>query len=364
LKVSLLYKPDWDQVKQRYMTWWAREEIEGPLLIVHAPVEKPVVHVPAPKPDPTPEERWLDIEYRIIATDWQLAHTYHAGDAFPWFDTNLGPGSLAIHLGSPPTFDHNTVWYGKVFDDITTAQIPPYNPEEKYWKINTEMARQGMEYFKGKALVSFPDFVENLDTLASLRGTLELLTDLVDHPEDVHRLQKDILERYFDYYDAFEKIIRDEDGGTVFSAFHIWGLGRTCKLQCDMSCMISPPLFNEFVLPYLEQQCERLDNTIYHLDGVDAIKHLDALCSIHKLNAIQWTPGAGQPHAGDPCWYPLYQEALRAGKGVLALGVPPESVQPLIEAIGTRGVMVSTWTNTPEEADELVRQSKRWRKQH
>lgn len=210
--------------------------------------------------------------------------------------------------------------------------------------------------------MAFPDLIENLDILASLRGSLELLTDLKDHPEHVHRHQRDLLERYFEYYDTFAEIIRDEDGGTVFAAFNIWGIGRTCKLQCDMSCMISPELFNEFVLPYLDQQCRRLDNTIYHLDGVNAIKHLDALCSIETLNAIQWTPGAGQPHAGDPCWYPLYQRILDAGKGVLALGMPPEAVQPLVEAIGTRGVMISTWTNSPEEADELVKHSKRWRK--
>lgn len=360
--MSLLYKPDWDQVKPRFMAWWAREEIEGPLLIVHAPREKPLVEVPAPNPAPTPEERWLDIEYRITAAEWQFAHTYYAGDAFPWFDTNLGPGSLAIHLGSPPHFDHATVWYGRAFDDITTAQIPPFHPDEKYWKVNTEMARQGMEHFRGKALVSFPDLIENLDTLASLLSIERLLTALVDYPEHVHRLQRDVLERYFDYYDAFEPLIRDEDGGTVFSAFHIWGIGRTCKLQCDMSCMISRKQFQEFVLPYLEAQCERLDNTIYHLDGVNAMQHLDALCGISRLNAIQWTPGAGQPHAGDPRWYPLYQKALAAGKGVLALGVPPESVQPLVEALGTRGVLISTWTDTPEEADELVKQSKGWRK--
>lgn len=146
--MSLLYKSDWDAVKPRYMAWWAREEMEGPLLIALAPLRKPVVDVPRPNPNPTIEQRWLDIEYRITEAEWHFAHTYHGGDAFPWFETNLGPGSLAIHLGSPPTFDQNTVWYGQVWDDITTAQIPPYNPEEPYWQLSLEMARQGMEYFK------------------------------------------------------------------------------------------------------------------------------------------------------------------------------------------------------------------------
>ena len=58
-------------------------------------------------------------------------------------------------------------------------------------------------------------------------------------------------------------------------------------------------------MPSLQQQCQKLDYTLYHLDGPDAIKHLDALMEIEELDALQWTPGAGKPDGGDELWYPI-----------------------------------------------------------
>ena len=49
------------------------------------------------------------------------------------------------------------------------------------------------------------------------------------------------------------------------------------KLQSDISVMISPKSFRRFVQPFIREQCQRLDYSMYHLDGVDAIRHLPAL---------------------------------------------------------------------------------------
>ena len=60
----------------------------------------------------------------------------------------------------------------------------------------------------------------------------------------------------------------------------------------------------------------RLDNTIYHLDGPDAIKHIPALMEIAELNGLQWTCGAGQPDGGAMRWYPIYDQVRAAGKSL------------------------------------------------
>jgi hypothetical protein len=80
--------------------------------------------------------------------------------------------------------------------------------------------------------------------------------------------------------------------------------------------MISPGMFREYILPSLQKQCRNLDHTIYHLDGPDAIKHVDALLEIEELNAIQWTPGAGNPDGGNEIWYPMYDKVINAGKSL------------------------------------------------
>lgn len=74
------------------------------------------------------------------------------------------------------------------------------------------------------------------------------------------------------------------------------------KLQSDISTMISQDDYRRFVQPFIREQCQKIDYTLYHLDGVGAMHHLPALLEIEELNAIQWTPGVGEP-----------QEVLRSG---------------------------------------------------
>ena len=55
---------------------------------------------------------------------------------------------------------------------------------------------------------------------------------------------------------------------------------------------------------------------IYHLDGPDAIMHVDALMEVEELTALQWTPGAGNPDGGSERWYPMYDRVKAAGKSL------------------------------------------------
>lgn len=52
--------------------------------------------------------------------------------------------------------------------------------------------------------------------------------------------------------------------------------------------------------------------------------HLPALLEIEELNAIQWTPGVGEPQGGSPKWYDLYKKILAGGKSVMACWVTLE----------------------------------------
>ena len=78
--------------------------------------------------------------------------------------------------------------------------------------------------------------------------------------------------------------------------------------------MISPDQFREFVQPSLRRQCEILDHSLYHLDGPDAIRHLDAILEVEELDALQFTAGAGQTPPSDPKWDSIHDKVKAAGK--------------------------------------------------
>jgi hypothetical protein len=121
--------------------------------------------------------------------------------------------------------------------------------------------------------------------------------------------------------------------------------------------MISPKMFAEFVLPYLKRQCDGLDYSLYHLDGPEAVCHLDHLLSIESLDCIQWTPGAGQPGGGNPCWDTIYKKVLDAGKLIHA-GMAPHEIKPFVKRFGKKSVYIVTNTKTEEEGLRLVSETK------
>ena len=351
---------DWARSRERHEAWWHGEVIDRVLLQVTAPKDDaPREPPPAPK---DAQEQWLDPEFRIRSFEWHLNRTYYAGDAFPYFDTQLGPGTFSTFIGARPEFASNTVWYHPCVDDIPNAKPPSFSEGNRYWQLVQELSRKGVERFEGRALVAFPDMIENLDTISSLFGNRELLLALLDYPEKVHEFQRAILPLYMEYHRQLYEIIKDDVGGSCFCAFHIYGKGRIAKLQCDFSAMISAKMFEEFLVPYMEPQCKMLDHTVYHWDGTCALQHEGPLFSMPSLQAIQWTPGAGQPSVGDPTWYPLHHRARAAGKSLLLLGVTPQEAQDLVEEFGPEGLHIITSTSSPDEADDLVRRSFAWRK--
>jgi hypothetical protein len=76
--------------------------------------------------------------------------------------------------------------------------------------------------------------------------------------------------------------------------------------------MLGPALFSEFARPELEAMCRRLQNNLYHMDGVGQLAFFDQLLDMPELDGIQWVPGAGRPRQIE--WPEVMQGVYRAGK--------------------------------------------------
>ncbi len=335
--MNLSLKPDWPLARQTYRDWWSGR---GLAVYIHASRPEPVFEAPDPGPPADLEQQWLDIDYRVARDLHHLSRTWFGGVAMPHFAPNFGPGSLGLLLGCRHVLEPETIWFGPVMEALETHPPLGFRPEGFWWEKHRDYIRQAREASRGRALVALPDLIENIDTLAQLRGTDHVLLDLLDDPDSVRRRLEEIEQAWFACYDALYELVQDDDGGCYDFAFTLWAPGKTCKIQCDLSCMISPDAFRTFVVPGLTRQCEFLDYSLYHLDGTTALQHVDALLEIAPLDAIEWTPQAGQPQGGSPHWYDLYRRIKQGGKRVQAVGVKPEEVLPLIDAVGPEGLFI------------------------
>lgn len=361
------YKQNWEETRERFAVWWERRDVERPLLNVTAPKfsnsgSSPSgvtgVYEKVAKKDRTDiEKNWLDISGVLDQMEKTFEQTAYLGDAFPYVMAYLGPGSLGTFMGAIPRFRTDTVWYESHFQNIDEVELS-LKRSSKWWRWSIDFTTIAARQCSGNYLVAIPDLIENLDTLAALVGPDKLLFYLMDAPLEIHRLQRQLLSLWSEAFDEHYRIVSDSNGWNSFS-FDIWGPGKTAKLQCDFSAMISPAMFGEFVLPYLREQSDGLDHTLYHMDGPGALCHLDALLTIDSLDCINWSPGPGQPDAGDPYWDPTYRKILDAGKGI-HVQMDASLIRDFLKRLGRKGVFVTTRTSTVQEGKELVDSSIRW----
>ena len=354
------------EIKQRFTDWWARKNTRPLVKLVSTKTDydaKKLMDTSVPAKNPY--DFHLSPEYRIAEMNNYLTRHDFWCDAFPFIDLNIGPGSMATYLGGEPQFSYDTIWYNEIkTDSLSGLGEIAFDPRNKWWETHKKILKRAVKLSAGKYPIAVPDIQENLDILSALRGPANLCFDLMDEPGLVKKYQAVIDGAFYRYYDECYNIVKLEDGSSVFTAFSIWGAGKTAKLQCDFSALISPQVFDEYVLPALTKQCAYLDNTLYHLDGKDAVRHLDSVLSIERLNALQWTPGAGQPDGGDEKWYPIYDKCAERGKGMW-ISIYDGSAEKWIYAAkrilkryGSRGVYFLFGVTDQDGACKIIRELK------
>ena len=344
----------------RNEAFWSGNLEDGPLAWITAPNALP--GTPPPEP-PTEEALWTDVDYVLDSAEYQLAHTYFAGDALPVHNPWLGPDQVAAWLGAELTLAPrlNTSWVAplvKNWDDHPRLAIDPAN---RWWKLYLALLRGSVERGRDKWVTAYPDLHTGIDGLAALRGPERLLLDLVEQPEAIRRAMSDMTGLLKWVVDRVSEVILPAGQGTSN-----WTMGWSrerflCIGQNDATCMIGPRMFEEFCLPDTVASCRHVEHTIYHLDGPGALRHLERLLAIPELHCIQWIQGAGNPPPSR--WLDMLRKVQAAGKSVQVYYGPShgddadlaEELAALCRGLDRRRLFF--WATVPsrEQAGELVR---------
>lgn len=345
------WKSNLEETKQRYINWWNHKGIILNMWEHFQEGVQPHAEIVPPAPAKDLSQKWFDPQWRAEYLDWYVAHSSLKADILPVANTQLGPGSLAAILGGVFEGGEDTIWIHPN-PDFTDEII--FNPEHPNWILHKELLKACKAKANGHYFVGMPDLMEGLDVLAALKGTDRVLLDTVMQPEILEQQMQQINDIYFKVFDELYDIIREGDE-MAFCYFSSWAPGKMSKLQSDISTMISQDDYRRFVQPFIREQCQKIDYTLYHLDGVGAMHHLPALLEIEELNAIQWTPGVGEPQGGSPKWYDLYKKILAGGKSVMACWVTLDELKPLLDHIGADGVHLEMDFHNEKEVEQAMR---------
>ncbi len=345
---------DWARVNRDWAAWWAGE-LERPLVWIRGGDWL----VPRFDQERVSDDKLFLSNYQdmpaaelvdLITTC--LENTLFLGDAIPKWHLNFGPGIMAGFLGARVDSEPDTVWFSPSEHRPIHAIHPVYDAENVWWRRIQDLMHLLVERWEDRALVCFTDLGGNMDIIASLCETQPLLMSLYDAPEEVSRLVAEVTRLWLRFYEESYAVTGAVGRGSSPWA-PIWSPERCYMLQSDFAYMISPQMFEQFVLPDLTACCDHLEHGFYHLDGIGQIAHLDHLLSIKRLRGIQWVPGAGklQPQQ----WFSLLKRIRDAGK-LCQLFVTPEGARTVVRELGGRGfVLAIEPALTEEEAQDLLR---------
>jgi len=354
-----VFKPDYEQAKQRIDAWWNGEILDRPLTYITFP--KPEnERVPVPQSQhPTHRDRYMDVDFQADRALAQIANNVYYGDAMPVAMPNLGPDVFAAFYGCPLEFGAHTSWSKPILHDWSPENVDRIrlDTDNLYYKKILELTDAYIERGKGKFIVGVTDLHAGGDAIAAFRDPQNLCLDMLTNPDEVKALVDRVTDDLFKLYDVYRERTRTA-GMPCSSWIHLVSDGLFHIPSNDFSCMISDAQFEDIFLPGIARECAHMTHNIYHLDGPKALRFLDRLLEVPNLQAIQWVPGAG--NEGWRRWLHVYKRIQQARRGFM-VWVNAAELDEFMDAIGPQGAFLTvSGVKNQEEADAVLKKVARW----
>lgn len=302
----------WKTLEKKWNSWW-KGEYPDPMVVLESVPEGSGTEFSSVYGHLTRFGREVPAERIIDSIDGAMSSLDYLGDAFPRWWPNFGAGMLAALLGSEAEYVGDNTWfhpagYAEGFAATLAGPVAPYW-EERLFSIT----RQAIERWGDGVVFGYPDIGGNLDIIASLFGSSELLMATMDSPDEVLRLTEEVTGQWLGLFRRFDELLREQGTRSWRSSWMpVMAPSSTYPLQCDFSIMIGNDMFDALAFPDLERCCAEIAFPFYHLDGPGSDRHLDSLLSLERLKGIQWIPGAGAPPPEE--WISLLRRIREGGK--------------------------------------------------
>ncbi len=306
------YLKDFNNVKTRMEAYWNFDFIDRCCLSIKV---MPADFVSVSEQF-TPKEMYSDPEVFDLISRHMYDNTKFFAEAIPSRHVDFGTSAQCEMFGCKQKYARDTVWFDPILDEPNIDKLNVNMANNAAFERQKALYNELVKRANGDYFIGMSDNCGNIDALTCIRGTQEMLIDMLDEPEFVTEAIKRIIDVWkISEHEYFNIIKENNFGGCTHGWMQLWADKIHTQLQCDFSVMISEAMFEEFALPELESCAKAVDYCTYHLDGVEQLRHLDMILSVKEINNIQWTPVAGQPKTS--CSIEALQKIQKAGKGLV-----------------------------------------------
>lgn len=261
---------------------------------------------------------------------------------------NYGTSLAPALAGADFRYNDYTSWAIPLGGQAEDLDIPPLDRELPLWRSYEEKLRCLAEHGVEGAVVTSGAMVGPMDILSALLGPERLCTEMMDAPDVLAQKADDCARLWLEVYEAHLEILGRPDGQ---AGFGIYLPGRGCLWSEDVSALLGPAQFEQFLVPAVRKVAGFLDTAMLHTHS-GALACLGLLAGIDELHGVEIS--------NDPTGPPL-EAVVEAGVALQATGRPvmfsnwerPLS-EPQVETILDRSdpgrTIITLEVTGPEEA--------------
>lgn len=338
---------NWPERRAHHESYWKRENRRA---VIELTALKEGGDFTYPQP-----EKLLDYWYNI---DWMkgsqrhyMKNTYYGLDAYPFVPASIGPDLLAGMLGVKLEYNDSSEWAKHTATELAEFQDFSLKEDNFYYRSMLDILTAYAEDARnGDYILGTTDLNTLMDGVCALVGSENACYELMDDPEEVHRVLDEHLELFKKVYTKFQSIAMRYQGGCT-NWLGVFSEKPAYFISNDAMVMMSGDMFEEFLREPLRNMAAFLGRCLFHLDGENAVRHLPAILSIPEITGVQVqaTPAAQCPEL----WIPHIQQIQKAGKCSWVEANSGKELLQYIENLAPEGLFLRCWVDTEKEAREL-----------
>ena len=282
-------EPRYAEIIQRWEALWRLEDLERPLWMIPTPPAETLAETQLVPMLPLLQDKTVQLRGSLNLLQWREA--LDIGDDFlPHLQPYQGVVPVASAFGCPVRyFDHSAPWVEPLIraDDSPQKVYELPRPAVTDGQLGTIL--ELIDYFVaetgGRYPIALADSQGPLDTAYLVWECSAFMLAMYTNPREVHHLMRLVTDLIIAY------VKEQRARSPQFLPSHcppLWmpeGLGISISEDC--SAVLSPKLYQEFSLPYINELSDEFGGVIIHSCG-NFLHQFDNLAKVHNLRGLNF----------------------------------------------------------------------------
>jgi hypothetical protein len=335
----MYYKPNIDQVLERYRRFWSRSKTRVPFI-----VRIPDLEIPADKYFTDPEA-YAGFYENMFSRRMDIRD-----DFIPSAVLELGAGFTVGLFGGEVSFGADTSWSDHPLDSWDRMDHIRWNFDCRWGKYFEELIKYFVRRGEGKYTVGLRNSGP-LDFMANLRNPTLLCVDVFEEPDRFHDLAKCCGEAMKRHMARQFDLIPPVAGGYC-DYFSMWMPGRSAFFTCDLSGVFSPAMYKEHLFQHDQEYVRSLDRTWVHVHSGGETHQVVNFLQLKNVLGIQIV---NDSPAGPPLTelVPLFKRVQRTHCLILRK-FPLDDLKPILKELSPLGLFLDLPSRTVDEAKKIA----------